>query len=879
MDWINTLAEQLRILNERNLTADFPEFLDLTSCPPECRPLAEAVNKTIELGNAKVQQEKNNLRIINSIIQSGMWTMNFNELGEMTKVTWTPAFREMLGFHSKEEFPDELCSWSDRLHPEDRDATLTAYWNAIAGNGSYDVEYRLRTRSGAYQWFRATGEVVRRENGTPLLFIGIFIDITQKKDNERLILEKKKAQLELEHSRQEKENQNRILSALGSDYFSIYRVNFSTGAFEIFRLSEHAEKDLVDILMASDNYDTAMEQCISRFVREDDQEYVLAMTRRSYVLSRLQERDFYFVRYHTGKNRLGAEHFEIHFASAGLQDGDPIVIVGFRNVDDIVKKENIYKLETQHAIEETLEGARTGLWTIELENGCPPRMYADKTMRMLLDAATDISPEDCYQRWFERIAPDYVDMVLECIREMCEKGRAEVTYPWNHPSLGQLYVRCGGVPDHSFDRKGRRLKGYHQDITETVETRKKQEKALMKALEEAKQANRAKTEFLSHMSHDIRTPINGILGMLTICEKNSDHPERQKDCLDKIRTSAEHLLSLINDVLDISKLESGTTPLTLEPFNLNDVLENCLNILRIQAQENGLSLNLESPRLPRPCLLGSPLHIRQVLLNIMSNALKYNRPGGTVTVLAEDITDTGLIRDPSPGTVYCRFIIRDTGIGISKEFLNHIFEPFTQENNNARTHYKGTGLGMAIAKNLVDQMNGSISVTSELGKGSEFTVILPFPIQEQTDAAEASSPSGNSDRQMPADISGMKILLVEDNDLNQEIARYMLEEAGASVMTAENGLEAVKQFTSSSPGEIQCILMDIMMPVMDGLEATRQIRASLRPDASTVPIIAMTANAFSEDAQKGKEAGMDEYLTKPLDYDRMLHVISARRQN
>lgn len=881
MDWIKTLTERLHILNEQNLTADSPGYLDISGMPEEYSALASAVNRTIEQDHARIRQEQNNLRIINGIIRSGMWTMDFNEQGEMIRVTWSPAFREMLGFHDEADFPDQLSSWSDRLHPEDREITLNAYWNAIAGKGIYDVEYRLLTQSGQYQWFRATGEVVRRDDGTPLLFIGIFVDITQKKEHEELLLEKERTRLELEQSRLEKERQSHVLSVLGADYSSIYRVNFATGDFEIFRLSRSVREDIQDILLTAANYDSVIEQCIPRFVREDDREYVLSVTRRDYVLARLRERDFYFVRYHTVENTMGMEHFEIHYAFDGIQNGDPIVIVGFRNVDEIVRKENIYRLETQHAIEKTLEGARTGLWSIELEKDCPPRMYADRTMRMLLGVETDISPEECYQLWFDRISPDYVDLVLEGIEEIRTKDRAEVIYPWLHPTLGKLYIRCGGVYDHTFERPGQRMRGYHQDITETVETRKKQEKALLEALEEARRANRAKTEFLSHMSHDIRTPINGILGMLSICEKSIDQPERQQDCLGKIRTSAEHLLSLINDVLDISKLESGATALTSEPFCMSDVLENCFQIIKMQAQDQGLSLHMETSRLPRVCLLGSPLHIRQVLLNIMSNALKYNRPGGSVTVLAEDVTASGLIPDPAPMTAYCRFIIRDTGIGISEAFLDHIFEPFTQENNGARTHYKGTGLGMAITKRLVDQMNGSISVRSEQGKGSEFTVILPFLIRDirETDGSLAAVCLQEDGRDTTPDISGMKILLVEDNELNREIALYMLEEAGASVITAGNGQEAVEQFAASAPGEIHCILMDIMMPVMDGLEATRVIRSSGRPDSSGVPVIAMTANAFAEDAQKGWDAGMNEYLTKPLDYDQVLRVISAHRRN
>ncbi len=518
-----------------------------------------------------------------------------------------------------------------------------------------------------------------------------------------------------------------------------------------------------------------------------------------------------------------------------------------------------------HDIEGILEVSRTGIWSIELEDGCEPRMYASRTMRMLLGIEESVSPEACYRIWYENIDPEYLDMVQEAVQEILTTGRAEVIYPWNHPALGKIYVRCGGVPDKDFARPGVCLRGYHQDITETMVTRQKQEKALLEALVEAKRANQAKSEFLSHMSHDIRTPINGILGMLAIAEKNPDDPQKQAECRRKARISAEHLLSLINDVLDISKLENGSFSLASEPFDIRDTLENCMSILRPQAEEQGIHMESHLAHLEHPRLIGSPLHLRQILINIIGNAIKYNRPNGSISVTMEELS-------AQDGLARYRFVVKDTGIGMSEGYQRHLFEPFTQENNDARTSYKGVGLGMPIAKKLVDRMEGSIEVQSKVGQGSTFTVTLPLkidPEQRQPDAeAEA-----------PVDISGMNVLLVEDNAINCEIVQYMLEDADVTVTTAENGQMAVDAFVASAPDAFDCILMDVMMPVMNGLEATQTIRRLDRPDASRVPIIALSANAFHEDIEETKKAGMNAHLSKPIDMNALFRALAPYRKS
>ena len=661
----------------------------------------------------------------------------------------------------------------------------------------------------------------------------------------------------------------KVLQALSVDYLSIYQVNFDTGACEVYRESEQLKPDWA--VSFEDGYETAMGRYISGYVTAEDQERLLTVTKKEYVLDQLRRKKKFYVRYQVKDNSHGLKHMEIHFSVGETAEEERSVIFALRDVNAVVEQEEKYKLEARQSLEGILEGARTGIWTIELEEGFEPRMYADRTMRILLGVPEEIEPEECYRHWFRNIEPNYVEMVQESVREMMETGRSEVIYPWNHPTLGRIYVRCGGVPDRKFAKTGVCLNGYHQDITETMVTRKKQEQAIMELLEKVRQANSAKSEFLSHMSHDLRTPINGILGMLTIMERSQEDFNRQRDCREKIRVSTEHLLSLVNDVLQISKLESGRPAEVEEPFDLHDLLKNCIMILSAQAEAAGIRLELEETDIRHARLIGNPLHLKQILMAVIDNGIKYNRPNGSVRIRVKEAGG-------EESTARYRFVIEDTGIGIGEDFKEHIFEPFTQEHQGARTHYSGAGLGMSIVKKLVDQMGGTIEVESQAGRGSVFQVTLPI----QVDKVWAAEPL-EGEQNVQADIAGMRVLLVEDNEINCEIVEFMLEQAGAEVVTAGDGRAAVDAFTASVPGSFDCILMDLMMPVMSGYEAARVIRGLDRPDAETVPIIALSANAFEEDVAMAKAAGMNEHLAKPVDINEvfraMRRLISAQGES
>lgn len=401
-----------------------------------------------------------------------------------------------------------------------------------------------------------------------------------------------------------------------------------------------------------------------------------------------------------------------------------------------------------------------------------------------------------------------------------------------------------------------------KDTSAFHEKEQQENERLQHAFEEADSASKAKTEFMNRMSHDIRTPINGIMGMLNIMQKNRNDQQKMDESLKKLELSATHLLALINDVLDMSKLESGNAQMKEEPFDLELLVNEVATLIDAQMIETGMTHRKHRERMEHTALIGDALQVQRIMLNLLSNSVKYNKPGGKVDTYTKEISCDGT-------TVIYEFRITDTGIGMSEEFVkNKLFKPFNQEENGARTQYRGTGLGMSIVKNLIDQMNGSIEVESTLGVGTTFIFRLPFKLDHGKHQIRKQDilPDGK-------ELQGRHILLVEDNEINMEIAEFYLTEHGASVEKAWNGKEAVEKFGSSAPGEISVILMDVMMPVMDGLQATEFIRGMDRPDAQSIPIFAMTAQTAPECVEKCRAAGMNGHIAKPVEVQQLVKQI------
>ena len=384
---------------------------------------------------------------------------------------------------------------------------------------------------------------------------------------------------------------------------------------------------------------------------------------------------------------------------------------------------------------------------------------------------------------------------------------------------------------------------------------------LLIAAKKAEAANRAKTEFLQRMSHDIRTPINGICGLINMADHCADDMEKQTEYRTKVKEASNLLLELVNDVLDMSKLESGEVILEEIPFDLSRISREVLVVIEQMAAEQNIRIVWEKKEITHRKFIGSPGYVKRVMMNILSNAVKYNRKNGHIYISCREIPSG------QPEMTTIEFVCRDTGIGMTDEFQKHIFEPFAQEHAGSRTKFAGTGLGMPIAKKLIETMGGTITFESENGAGTTFVIRIPFKIDLNSDKREEKKDVSDG-----KSIKGLHILLAEDNELNMEIAEFVLQNEGAVVTKAWNGQEAVERFKKSEPGEFDAILMDIMMPVMNGYEAAKTIRSMDRKDAKAIPIIAMTANAFTEDRIRAKEAGMDQHIAKPIDIKTILAV-------
>lgn len=418
-----------------------------------------------------------------------------------------------------------------------------------------------------------------------------------------------------------------------------------------------------------------------------------------------------------------------------------------------------------------------------------------------------------------------------------------------------LYLLIFGI----FLFWGYRTNQAHQK--QEMEKDEKYKAELLIAAKKAEAANEAKTEFLQRMSHDIRTPINGICGMIDMAEHYADDMEKQTEYREKIKEASNLLLELVNDVLDMSKLESGEVVLEESPFNLSKIFEEVLVVIEQIAAEQNIRIVWEKKEIKHLDFIGSPRYVKRVMMNILSNAVKYNRENGQIYISCREIPSE------QPEMPIIEFVCRDTGIGMTDEFQKHIFEPFAQEHTGSRTKFAGTGLGMPITKKLIEKMGGTITFESEKGVGTTFVIRVPFKIDPDVDKREEQKDVSEKS------IKGLHILLAEDNELNMEIAEFVLQNEGADVTKAWDGQEAVELFRNSEPGEFDVILMDIMMPVMNGYEAAKMIRSLDREDAKEVPIIAMTANAFTEDRIRAKEAGMDEHVAKPVDVELLIKII------
>ncbi len=626
-------------------------------------------------------------------------------------------------------------------------------------------------------------------------------------------------------------------------------------------------KDLEENYPITGNYLTSLETYINGAVHPDDRAELLRILSPAYLQETLKETDSfsYYFRDVSG----GTEKFYKVQVIRGADEHH--AAFGFVDQTDELREQQSRLLGAIPLSSDILTKANIGLWSFELDEGCEPRMYADEAMLGLIGLDRPIPPEQTYHAWYDNIDPGSYDLVADAVAKMTAGEHAEVQYPWHNPNGQTWIVRCGGVRNPEYT-KGIRIEGTHQNVTELLhydeEQRKREEKQRQDELARvrAEASDKAKTEFLFNMSHDIRTPMNAILGYTDIAMNHIGETERVRDSLGKIKTSGGHLLKLINDILEMSRIEAGKLEIVKAPLNILEAADGVANMSQALADKNDIRFQKIVGNLENPYIYADELHTNQILINIISNAIKYTNPGGKVVYTIEQLGPA------SEGIARYRFTVSDNGIGMSDEFQKHIFESFSREQTSTVSKLEGTGLGLAIVKKIVDKIGGTIAVRSKLGEGSVFVVEIPFEVLDD-EAVKAFTTSQGTQASIAelASFDGMRALLVEDNELNREIATEILEETGLVLEIAEDGAIAVEKVSEKGTGYYDFILMDIQMPVMDGYEATARIRRL--PGGSELPIIALSANAFKEDIDKSLASGMSAHVSKPIDIKELLDVM------
>ena len=653
-----------------------------------------------------------------------------------------------------------------------------------------------------------------------------------------------------------------VTRALSLDYCSIHKVSLDDLSMVTVQSNPRIEKILP---LTGGKFAPFVEGYFSSFAETGVLDDALTFFSRDNLLSIKKGSRPATFRYFLKENDiLGQSAMEATIFPCA-EDKDTLVLA-FRCIDEAIAKEKEAARKTENALAElasykektirNLKSIDTGLWTVEKIPGKPHRFVADKTCLDILGFPDSYTPEKVMEEFQKRIDPRDLERFAAYDRELLLEGRGECTYRYNHDELGNIYVRCTGWRDDAR-KDGVVFHGSHRNIDRVYRQEMALKEELESALVRASEASEAKSTFLARMSHDLRTPLNGIIGMLDLSDARKDDPAFLASCRDKMRRASSYLLSLLNDILDMSKLERDALRVTPERLSFNDFSSSLQEILSPLAAEKGVILDLSSFVLPlSEDLFADETLLRRVFINLLSNAIKYNRPGGKAEASA-------LILEKRKASAKILFLVRDDGIGMDEAFQKKMFEPFSQAGESVSDH--GVGLGLSIVKKVVDLLGGTLDVESAIGKGTLFRIVLDFPLLSHEEKKQAPVASF-------ASLEGEEVLVVEDNDLNAEILCFLLEGAGARPTRAKDGLEGYAMFAESSDGHYGLVLMDIMMPNLNGLEAAKRIRALPRDDAKRVPILAMSANAYQEDREMSMQAGMNAHIAKPFDKDDALRL-------
>lgn len=666
-----------------------------------------------------------------------------------------------------------------------------------------------------------------------------------------------------------------VLKKLFTEYVSLYRLELNSGKYEILRLIENtnAKQIVGEEYRIFADYDEFTRRYAETFIPETEQEEFLDWHKCENLKKRIQEKGSLTYYYHS-VSKDGKDSYYEAYAVKGKANGENFYIfLGYRNVDGILYKEKAIQEQLQKALDEA--------------------KLSNEIIEAIARSYQYISRIDISKDWFEEISNRVAEnmnykksgevssenrntckmFVAEEYQEAFLKFTDITTLPVrmkNEETIVMEYqMKDGNWHKLRFIEKKRDKDGNLTHVLcaiRSISDVKKKEQELLQQVAEARKDAALKSRFLSNMSHDIRTPINGIIGMTELADRYPDNPEIQKKCREKLVESARHLVSMVNDILDMNKLETEQFVENDIPFNLAAVLNRVNTDQQMQAGKKKIDyvVDWEKSELNHMYLTGNPVYIEKLLTVITDNAVKFTKPGGNVSVWCREISED------DERAVY-EFGCSDNGIGMSEEFAGHAFEMFSQENKTSRTQYEGTGLGLAIAKKITERLGGTIKIKSKKGCGTTVIMTIPFKTGVQNLMQYTENVNTESTEDIP--LEGLHALIAEDNELNLEIAKLMLEEKGICVECAADGKEAVAKFEESEPGYYDVIFMDIMMPYMNGWDATRKIRTLQRPDADKIPIIAMSANAFAEDIINSHISGMNWHLTKPIDADKLMTAL------
>lgn len=783
--------------------------------------------------SVRVSWDAQNLELVNGVIQSGVWYVDFNEDSTISKVTWSQKFRNMLGFNDPEEFPDTIEAWEERLHPLDRERVLREFYNAAAdvtNSTKYQVEYRARSKDGVYHWFKERSEVNRRANGSPSRMTGIFVNTDEE-----------------HRAREQSEKFAAFHRAYSRANICEYYVDLREDSFESIKVNETLRRAFGDVT----SWDELAGKYINEHVHEESRDAMRLLFDRSYIREELRKLGAE-MSLECRAEYAGQEYWVRNMVLPGDKDinGEPRhAIVFLRDITQAKKaEEDLFRMSMDnHDMDELLGGMvklvkRFAVCDLEHNSYTLHNLYGKELLRT--SGTYDELKAEMDSKFKVLTDESSITDMLSVGNLRRQLGSETDLYSFEYCSRDEkLFKNMSAIPLEFKGGELTRVLLIIQDITQTKTAEREARAALKDAFLAANRANQAKTVFMSNMSHDIRTPMNAIIGMTAIAGANVDDRSRVLDCLEKITHSSRHLLSLINEVLDMSQIERGGISLVQEDFRLPELVDDLLALMKPGVEQHGHDLSVTLTDVRHEDITGDRMRLQQVLANILSNAVKYTPDGGTIRLgIAEKFT--------RGSTVCFEFSVEDNGIGMTEEFQKIIFEPFSRADENRTGKIPGTGLGMAIMKNIVDMMNGTVQVDSEYGKGTKFTVTLAMRIQDKDIASEEG-------------IDHLPVLVVDDDRACCEGTAALLGDIGMDGEWVTSGEEAVERTVSrhKAGNDYFSVIIDWKMPGMDGVETTREIRRQVGRD---VPIIVFTAYDCSAVEKEAREAGADAFITKPL---------------